>query len=286
VLFALLYAAVHLLLEILIVHSRSKARLEAEVLALRHQLRVLERQVGRPRWQPADRLLLAAISRVLPRPDWQSLLPSPQTLLRWHRELVRRRWTAYRRGPRRQRPAASELHQLILKLARENERWGYRRIAGELLKLGHKCSHVTVRKVLRRHNLPPAPRRGERSWREFVRQQADQMVARDFLCVDTVWMTSLCIFFFIEIGSRRVHLAGCTYSPNEAWVVQQARNLAWKLQEGELGAKKFLPRCQVHGRIRRRLPLGSRGGHPAPVPGAPGELIRREILRHSQARVP
>src|SRR5215471_12591579 len=86
-----------------------------------------------------------AISRFLPRPDWQSLLPSPQTLLRWHRELVRRKWAAYRRRPRRQRPAPSELHQLILKLARENERWGYRRIAGELLKLGHRCSHLTVR---------------------------------------------------------------------------------------------------------------------------------------------
>jgi len=242
VLFALLYAAVHLLLEILIVRSRSKARLEAEVLALRHQLRVLERQVGRPRWQPADRLLLTAISRFLPRPDWQSLLPSPQTLLRWHRELVRRKWAAYRRRPRRQRPAPSELHQLILKLARENERWGYRRIAGELLKLGHRCSHLTVRKVLRRHNLPPAPRRGQRSWREFVRQHADQMLACDFFFVDTVWTTRLYVFFFIEIGSRRVHLAGCTYSPSNQWVVQQARNLAWELQEGELGTKRFLLR--------------------------------------------
>ena len=104
-LFAFLYAAVRLLLEILIVRHRSKARLEAEVLALRHQLRVLERQVGRPRWQPTDRLVLAAISRALPRTDWRSLLPSPETLLRWHRELVRRKWDAYRRRPRRPRPA-------------------------------------------------------------------------------------------------------------------------------------------------------------------------------------
>jgi len=112
----------------------------------------------------------------------------------------------------------------------------------ELLKLGHRCSHLTVRKVLRRHNLPPAPRRSHRSWREFVRQHADQILACDFFCVDTVWMTRLYVLFFIEIGSRRVHLAGCTYSPNEAWVLQQARNLAWKLQDGELGAKKFLLR--------------------------------------------
>ncbi|HKF17354.1 MAG TPA: IS3 family transposase, partial [Candidatus Dormibacteraeota bacterium] len=176
-LFSLLYAVAHLLLDVLIVRSRPKAGLEAEALALRHQLRVLERQIGRPRWQPADRLLLAAISRVLPKPDWQSLLPSPQTLLRWHQELVRRKWAAYRRRPRRQRPApSSELHELILKLARENERWGYRRIAGELLKLGHRCSHLTVRKVLRRHSLPPAPGRaqdGELGAKKFLLRDRD-----------------------------------------------------------------------------------------------------------------
>jgi hypothetical protein len=119
-----------------------------------HHLGVLERQVGRPRWQPTDRLLLAAVSRVLPRPVWRALLPSPETLLRWHRELVRRKWAAYRRRPRRQRLVLrSELHDLIVKLAEQNPRWGYRRIQGELVKLGHRCSHWTVRKVLRRHGL-------------------------------------------------------------------------------------------------------------------------------------
>src|SRR5262249_53098788 len=141
---------------------------------------------------------------------------------------------------RRPRQAPSELHQLILQLARENPRWGYRRIQGELLKLGHRCSHWTVRKVLRRHGLPPATQRGQRSWREFVREHADQMLATDFFCVDTVWMTRLYILFFIEIGSGRVHLAGCTYNPSGQWVVQQARHLAWKLQDSELGAKFLL----------------------------------------------
>ena len=242
VLHSLLFAFARFMLEILIVRGRPRAKLEAEVLALRHQLRVLERQVGRPRWQPTDRVFLAAFSGILPRPDWRSLVPSPQTLLRWHRELVRRKWAAYRRLPRRRRRAPSELHKLILRVARENDGWGFRRIQGELLKLGYKCSPTTVKKVLRRHGVPPAPQRSRRSWREFVRQHADQMLACDFFTVDTVWMTRLCVFFFIEIGSRRVHLAGCTYSPNEAWVVQHARNLAWKLQEGELGAKKFLLR--------------------------------------------
>jgi hypothetical protein len=171
VLYFFLYVVVRFMLETLIVRSRSEARLRAEVLALRHQLAVLERQVGRPRWQPTDRLVLAALSRVLPRPDWRSLLPRPETLLRWHRELVRRRWAAYRRRPRRQRPVVrSELHDLILKLARENEGWGYRRIVGELRKLDHRCSNLTVRKVLRRHGQEPAPRRSQRTWREFGRR--------------------------------------------------------------------------------------------------------------------
>jgi transposase InsO family protein len=118
-------------------------------------------------------------------------IPRPETLLRWHRELVRHQWAAYRRRPRRQ-PAVpvSELHELILRIARENPRWGYRRIQGELRKLGHRCSHLTVRKVLRRHGLPPAPRRGQRSWREFVRQHADQVLAVDFFTVDTVWLAA------------------------------------------------------------------------------------------------
>jgi putative transposase len=125
-------------------------------------------------------------------------------------------------------------------MARENPRWGYRRIQGELLKLGHRCSHLTVRKVLRRHGLPSAPRRGQRPWREFVRQHADQILGVDFFTVDTVWLTRLHVLFFIEIGSRHVHLGGCTYHPTGAWVAQQARNLAWKLQDGDLVSKFLL----------------------------------------------
>src|SRR5262252_4145923 len=122
----------------------SSSRLSRRVLALRHQLGGLERQVGRPHWQATDRLLLAAISRALPRPAWRSLLPRPETLLRWHRELVRRKWAAYGRRPGRQRPVLhSEFHELIVKLAEQNPRWGYRRIQGELRKLGHRCSHWT-----------------------------------------------------------------------------------------------------------------------------------------------
>ena len=239
--FALLYSLVCFLLDALLTRRQSELRLRAEVLALRQQLRVLERQVRRPRWQPADRLLLTALSRALPRPAWSALLVSPETLLRWHRELICGKRAAYAcRSPHHDRARPSELHQLILRLARENPRWGYRRVEGELLKLGHRCSHLTVRRVLRRHGLPPAPRRSQRSWREFVRQHADQILATDFFVVDTVWMTRMYVLFFIEVGSRRVHLAGCTYKPTGAWVVQQARNLVWKLQDGELPAKFLL----------------------------------------------
>ena len=240
-LYRILYDLLRVLIEILIVRGRGDAQLRAEVLALRYQLGVLERQVGRPRWQPADRMLLAAISRALPRSAWRSLLPSPETLLRWHRELVPRKWAAYRRRPRRQRAVAkTEMHDLILKLAEENPSWGYRRIQGELRKLGYRCSHQTVRRVLRRHGLPPAPRRSQRTWREFVRQHADQILACDFFAVDTAWLTRLYVFFFIEVSSRRVHLAGCTYSPTGEWVAQQARNLAWKLQEGKISTRFLL----------------------------------------------
>ena len=241
VLYTLLYALLRLLLELLFVRSRSEASLRLEVLGLRHQLKVLERQVGRPRWQPFDRLVMTAISRVLPRRDWRSLLPSPETLLRWHRELVGRKWAAYGRRPRRRRPTArSEVHDLILKLARENDGWGFRRIQGELRKLGHRCSYQTVRRVLRRHGLEPAPRRSQRSWREFVRQHAEQMLACDFFTVDTVMLTRLYVLFFLEIGSRRVHLSGITANPTAEWVAQQARNLAWKLQDGALKPRFLL----------------------------------------------
>jgi putative transposase len=243
-LFQLLYSIVRLIVDVAKVWSRTEVELQAEVLALRHQLRVLERQVSRPRWQPGDRLVLAALAQARPRPTWRSILVSPETLTRWHRELVRRKWALYtRRRVARSHPSRAERQQLILQLARENPRWGYRRIQGELLKLGHKISHITVRNVLRGHGVLPAPRRSQRSWRQFVREHADVLLATDFFVVDTVWLTQIYVLFFIEVGSRRIHLAGCTRHPDRAWVEQQARNLAWKIQDGELA-----PRFLLHDR--------------------------------------
>src|SRR5215475_8543090 len=148
-LLALLYQLVRYLTDLTLVRTQSDAQLRAEVLALRHQLRVLERRVGKPAWQPGDRFLLAALSRLLPRSGWSALLPSPETLLRWHRDLVRRKWAAFRQRPSRQRPARDpERRALILRLAGENPRWGYRRIQGEVLTLGLRISHMQVARIL------------------------------------------------------------------------------------------------------------------------------------------
>ena len=224
------------------------------MLALRHQLRVLERKLGRPRWQPGDRLVLACLSRLLRRSAWSALLPSPETLLRWHRDLVRRKWAAYRRRPpRRRRPRDLELRALILRLTCENPGWGYRRIQGEALKLGFQISHMGVAKILRQHRIPPAPRRSRRCWREFVRQHANQILATDFLVVDTVWLSRLYVLFWIEVGSRRVHLAGCTYNPTSTWVVQRGRNLAWKLQDDLVNKRALRP---LRACARNRWPFG------------------------------
>jgi putative transposase len=225
-----LYLALRRVLELVALCFRSTEFKELEIVVLRHELEVLRRQVGRPRLRQADRALLAAASRLLPRSRWSSLFVSPDTVLRWHRRLVARRWTYPHRRLGRP-PVSLEVSQLILRLARENPRWGYQRIAGELKGLGMSVSATTVRKLLRESNLRPAGERGARAWRDFVRAQAAGIIACDFFTVDTLWFGRLYVFFFIELGTRRVHLAGCTAHPNRSWVVQQARQFAWSLCE-------------------------------------------------------
>jgi len=184
----------------------------------------------RPRFEPADRALLAAVSRVLPRARWSCFFVRPETLLRWHRRLVADAWTYPHRQTGRP-PLDLEVQQLIIRLARENPRWGYQRIQGELQHLGVRVSATTIRTMLRRNGLHPAPRRATTSWRVFLRQQAAGIIACDFFTVDTVWLRRLYVLFFIELDTRRVHLAGVTASPNGAWVAQQARNLLLVLGE-------------------------------------------------------
>jgi hypothetical protein len=157
-------------------------------------------------------------------------LVSPQTLLRWHRELVARRWTYRRRSPGRP-PIDRELRELVLRLGRENPSWGCVRIQGELRKLGIRVGATMIRSLLRRSGLGPAPRRGGPSWGEFLRAQAQGMLACDFFTVETAWLRRLYVLFFVEHGSRRVHLAGVSANPDSVWMRQQARNLA--IEEGE-----------------------------------------------------
>jgi putative transposase len=216
-------------IQLLALLARGDATKDLEILVLRHQLTVLRRQTPPPKLQPADRALLAAVSRVLPRTRWSCFLVKPETLLRWHRRLVAGTWT-YPRGAGRP-PLDQHVQQLIVRLAKENHRWGYQRIQGELLRLGIQVSATAIRTTLRRHRLDPAPRRASTTWRAFLRQQAAGIVACDFYTVDTIWLRRLYVLFFLELDTRRVHLAGVTANPNAAWVTQQARNLLLALEE-------------------------------------------------------
>jgi putative transposase len=209
---------------------RSQRAKEIEILVLRHQLQVLERQVARPQLGATDRALLAAFSRALPRSAWSSFLVRPATVLRWHRELVARRWTYSHRRPGRPGTPVG-VRELVLRLARENAGWGYRRIQGELVGLGISIAPSTVWTILREAGVEPAPRRLDSSWREFLRRQAASIIECDFLTVDTVFRKRFYILFFIELASRRVRIAGITANPDGAWVTQQARNLIMRLDD-------------------------------------------------------
>jgi transposase InsO family protein len=230
VLSKLAYLAVCRSMQALVLLARGDAAKDLEILVLRHQLTVLRRQISRPRFEPADRALLAAVSRMLPRSVWSCFLVKPETLLRWHRRLVAGAWTYPQHHTGRPR-VDDDVQRLIVRLATENPRWGYQRIQGELLHLGIRVSATAIRMTLRRHGLDPAPRRMATSWPAFLRQQASGIVACDFFTVETVWLRRLYVLFFIELDSRRVHLTGVTANPDGRWVTQQARNLLLVLGE-------------------------------------------------------
>jgi putative transposase len=205
---------------------------DAEILALRHQLLVLQRQVARPRFTPTDRTILAVLSTVRDRARLGEvfLIVKPATVIGWHRRLVARHWTQPPTPNPGRPPVATEIRRLAIQMAKENPTWGYRRIHGELHRLGHKIAASSVWKILRNAGIDPTPNRCGPSWAEFIRSQANAVIATDFLCVDTVALRRLHVLFFLEVGSRRVHLGGITANPTGAWTTQAARNLLMGLE--------------------------------------------------------
>ena len=253
-LWSFVYLVVRNLFALVWLLGRRRRSKELEILVLRHELTILRRQGARPKLTRADRALLAALSRSLARPSWTRFSIKPETLLRWHRQLVARRWTYSHRRPGRP-PLARSLRELILRLADENPHWGYKRIVGELKGLGIPVSATSVRKVLLEAGLQPAPQRTRSSWRAFVRAQAASMLACDFLTVETAFLQRIYVLFFISLGTRRIEYVACSSNPDGRWVAQQARQPdPAARRRAAVPVSRPRPRHEVQPRLRRGPP--------------------------------
>jgi len=218
---------------------------DAEILALRHQLAVLQRQLGpaRARFAPADRAFLAALLQPLSRASLRRLhlIVSPDTVLRWHRDLTRRRHAKTCRPQRTGRPrTVASIRRLVLRLVRENPSWGYRRVHGELAMLGIKVAASTVWEILKDEGINPAPERTATTWGDFLRSQAEALLACDFIETVTLTGQRQYILAVIEHASRRVRVLGTTAHPTAAWVAQAARNLVMDLDEAGATVKYLI----------------------------------------------
>jgi len=234
------------LIELVRLGRISEHEKDLEILLLRRQLAIYERQQAQvPRLTRSEKVTLVVLAAKLKIRSGRTVkamrdvirIVKPTTLFGWHQQLVRWKWT-YRRENQGERPRINaELERLVVRLACEND-WGFERIEGELLKLGYTISHETVGNILRRHGIPPAPERDTSpSWRHLMTHYKDQLIACDFFTVETLFLQTLYVLVFIEIGSRRAHFAGCTAHPNRAWITQQARQLMWNLEDREPGMR-------------------------------------------------
>ncbi|KAK1184493.1 integrase core domain-containing protein [Streptomyces sp. NBS 14/10] len=205
--------------------ARSDASKDTEILMLRHQLAIARRAQPRPRFSWSDRAVMAALLPLVSakRRSQLALLVSPQSVLRWHARLIAWKWTYSSRRPGRP-PKPEALRHLVARLARENPGWGYRRVHGELLGLGRKVAASTVWSILKQAGIDPSPQRVDFSWAAFLKAQASAIVATDLFHIDTVFLRRWFALFFIDHGTRRVHIAGITRHPTGPWITQQARN--------------------------------------------------------------
>jgi transposase InsO family protein len=229
-------------LDLFYVIGLTKNDKELEILILRQQIRILQRKItATPRISDPDRMLLAALTDKFAhscdparqRLHQVMLIFKPDTVLRWHRELVRRKWTFRRKSNPGRPKLSSELEALIIQLAKENTRWGYEKIQGELLKLGYTLSISSVRNALKRHRVKPAPQRSTGSWRSFLRHYKNQILACDFFTVETIWFKTIYVLFFIHLGTRKIFVSGCTTNPDTTWITQQARQVVWDLKDND-----------------------------------------------------
>src|SRR4051794_37772458 len=208
----------------IVLRTRSDTTKEIEILVLRHQLAVLQRRTPRPRTNWTDRALIAALTRLLPKPRRLGLLVTPATILRWHRQLIARRWTTQQTRPGR--PAIPiGVRALVIRLATENPTWGYRRVHGELAGLGYQIGASTIWTILQTRGIDPSTRRAGPSWTEFLRTQAHALLACDLFHLDTITLRRLYAFFVIEHATRRVHVLGVTAHPTGAWRWQSPRTV-------------------------------------------------------------